>query len=137
MITNRSKSKAVRTCAQLLLLAGFVTLSIAVLSAPAVFAATCGTGADGKPLELGIGVDCGTATGSPIIAYVSGIIKVLVPIVGIAVVGIIAVGGIMISSANGNAAQVQKGVEYIRNAIIALVLFIFMNVILKFLLPGV
>lgn len=109
---------------------------LAGLSLPVVQAATCGTGADGKPLQLGVGVDCGSSK-NPIIGYTQGILKVIIPFVGVALVGVVVFGGLMIGTANGNSGRVQKGVGIIRNAIIALIAFIFMGALLQFLLPGV
>jgi riboflavin transporter FmnP len=56
--------------------------------------------------------------------------------VGIAAVGGIVWGGILYTTARDNAAQTQKAVTIITNAIIAILLFVFMYAILNFLIPG-
>ncbi len=56
--------------------------------------------------------------------------------VGLAVVGGIAAGGIIYSTAEGNASKTQQGVKMITNSIIALFLYLFMFAILQFLIPG-
>jgi hypothetical protein len=57
-------------------------------------------------------------------------------VVGVVVVGAIVVGGIAYASAQDNKAQIEKGIDIIRNAIIGLLLFIGMSAILNFIIPG-
>lgn len=56
--------------------------------------------------------------------------------VGLAVAGGIIWGGILFTTARGNASQTQKGVTTIVNSVVGLVLYIFMFAILNFLIPG-
>jgi len=64
------------------------------------------------------------------------IFRVLAGIVGIAVVGGITWGGMLYASSNGNASKAQQGITVIVNAVIGLLLFIFMFAITNFLVPG-
>lgn len=56
--------------------------------------------------------------------------------VGIAVVGGIAVGGIVYSTAAGNSSKTQKGVSIISNSILGLVLYLLAFALINFLVPG-
>lgn len=56
--------------------------------------------------------------------------------VGVAVLIGIIFGAFLYASAGGNADQTKRGIGYVRNAVIALVLFIFMYAIINFLIPG-
>ena len=126
-----------------LVIATFLTL-FSLLAFPAVsFAATCGTGYDeqtgkyDKPIETSIDYGCsndGKTDGITQIALV--VINFLSIGVGIAVVAGIVIGAIRYITASGNAAQAQQGVTTIVNAIIGLILFIFMYAIINFLVPG-
>lgn len=62
--------------------------------------------------------------------------RLLAGIVGIAVVGGITWGGMLYASSNGNASKAQQGITVIVNAVIGLLLFIFMFAITNFLVPG-
>jgi hypothetical protein len=64
------------------------------------------------------------------------IIRVLAIGVGVGVAIGVTVGGIMIGSARGNANQVQQGIATVRNALIGLLLYIFMFSIINFIIPG-
>lgn len=67
---------------------------------------------------------------------VSMVFKVLAGIVGVAVVGGIAWGGMLYTTSNGNASKAQQGITTIVNAIIGLLLFIFMFALTNFIVPG-
>lgn len=56
--------------------------------------------------------------------------------VGVAVLAGIVFGGFLYASAGGSAEQAKRGIGYVRNAIIALVVFIFMYAIINFIIPG-
>lgn len=56
--------------------------------------------------------------------------------VGAAVVGGIAYGAFLYASAGASAEQSKRGIEHIRNAVIALVIFILMYAIINFIVPG-
>lgn len=107
-----------------------MSIVVATLYQPAVMAADCGG------VETAIDFNCGGGDG-PVSSLIIGIINAMIPVVGIVIVIVIVIAGIMISTARGNQAQVNKGLDYIRNAIIGLVLFIFMQAILRFVVPGV
>ena len=67
---------------------------------------------------------------------ISQILKILALLVGIAVVIGIAWGGMLYATSDGNAGKAQQGVTIIVNAIIGLLLFIFMFALTNFLVPG-
>jgi len=57
-------------------------------------------------------------------------------LVGIAVVGGIIYGGLLYATANGNSSKTQQGISVIVNAIIGLLLYIFLFALTNFLVPG-
>lgn len=67
---------------------------------------------------------------------ISTVFKVLAGIVGIAVVGGISWGGMLYTTSNGNSAKAQQGITTIVNAVIGLLLFIFMFALTNFIVPG-
>lgn len=73
---------------------------------------------------------------NPIFTILRGVLQFMAAGVGLAVVGGIIWGGFLFLTARGNSGQVEKGIDAIRNAIIALFLFLFMFAILNFLIPG-
>lgn len=116
-----------------------VLMQIAILGflSVGVQAATC-YGSDGKPYETSI-IDCSTAgdTGKGLIWEVLTIaVNFLAAGVGIAVVAGIVFGAVTYATAAGNADQAKKGISFVTNAVIALLLFIFMYAIINFLVPG-
>jgi len=54
----------------------------------------------------------------------------------VAVIGGVIYGAIMYTSSGGNPEQSKKGMDIIRNAVIALILYFAMAAILNFLVPG-
>ncbi len=84
-----------------------------------------------KPEKDATGVE-----GNVIFAWLLAVIKFLSFGVGIAVTGGILSGSIMYATASDNAAQVQKAVMIIVNAMIGLFLYLFMFAILNYLIPG-
>lgn len=77
-----------------------------------------------------------TVQTNPIVAFLKMLLQFLAVGLGLAIVGGFAAGGIVYSTARGNAQQVQKAEEILRNTIIAVVLFIFTFTIVNFLIPG-
>ena len=73
---------------------------------------------------------------NPIFFYLRNILVFMAGGVGFAVVGGIVYGAYMYITARGNASQAQNGQNIIINAVIGLLLFIFMYAILQFLIPG-
>ncbi len=81
-------------------------------------------------------VKCNTNSGNPVIGIMLEIINFLAVGVGIAVVGGIIWGGMIYASSNGEPNKVQQAKLIIVNAVLGLVLFIFMYAIINFLVPG-
>jgi hypothetical protein len=78
----------------------------------------------------------GSGANNPFLVYIKAILKVLSIGVGIAVVGGVVWGGIKYTTARGNASQTQAAISTIINAVIGLLLYIFMFAVLNFLIPG-
>ena len=100
---------------------------------------------DGVQVSLGVGETgpngCipegdGTLATNPIIVYLRGIVQFLSVGVGIVITIAIVVAGLQFMGARGNPQAVQAAVQRLTNAIIALLLFIFMAAILNFVVPG-
>ena len=71
-----------------------------------------------------------------IMTYVNPFIKFLSAFVGVAVVASVIIGGIQYSSAGADSSKITAAKNRIRNAIIALVTYIFLFALLNFLIPG-
>lgn len=106
----------------------------AMLPIPAL-AAECSDKSGDQTVRLGVDVGC-EDKGNVIYSYLAAIVKFLAVGVGIVIVLMIIIGAIQYITSSGNpqAAAAAKG--RITNAIIALLLFIFMSAILNFLVPG-
>lgn len=68
--------------------------------------------------------------------YINPVISFLAALVGVAVVISIVIGGIQYGSSAGDPQKVSAAKNRIRNAVIALVTFIFLYAMLNFLIPG-
>jgi hypothetical protein len=83
---------------------------------------------------------CGCATNDPaqcgLTAYVQLIINILSAAVGVVIAIMVVVGGIQYSMAHDNAQEVEAAKTRIRNAIIALLGFIFTYAFLQYVVPG-
>ena len=90
--------------------------------------------ADLKPSSDG---DCDTLNECDLFSkYINPSINFLSAFVGVAVVISLIIGGIQYGSSAGDPQKVTAAKNRIRNAIIALVLFIFLYMLLNFLVPG-
>jgi len=84
-----------------------------------------------EDLSFDWGTDCVDTPG-----LINIIFGVLASLVGVAVVGGIAWGGMLYTTSNGNSAKAQQGITVIVNSVIGLLLFIFLFAITNFLIPG-
>lgn len=109
-------------------------------------ASTSSSGFDGDcnngGVKISIGVnkadDCVGGNGvNPIYGYLRGIIVFLGGAIGLAVVITIIVSGIQYSSSAGNPANITKAKERLTNAVIGLVLYLFLAAILRYLVPQI
>lgn len=107
-----------------------------------IFAANAPTGgggadttADGCPKATNL-IPCSTVGGNSIWGLLTVVVNFLAAGVGLAVVAGIIYGAVLYSAAGGSAEQAKKGIGYIRNAIIAALLFVFMYAIIQFIIPG-
>lgn len=81
--------------------------------------------------------DCQVANKCTLIGkYVNPLINVLAALVGVAVVISIVIGGIQYASSAGDPQAASAAKNRIRNALIALVTFIFLYGLINFLIPG-
>jgi hypothetical protein len=81
-------------------------------------------------------IKCDTTAGNPVQSLMLQVVNFLAVGVGIAVVGGIIWGGMLYASSNGDSARTKQGINVIVNAIIGLLLFIFMYAIINYLVPG-
>ena len=80
-------------------------------------------------------IQCSSGSGS-IVGMLVQIINFLAVGVGIAVVGGIIWGGLIYASSNGDAGKTKQAITIIVNAVVGLLLFIFMYALVNFLVPG-
>lgn len=136
MLSN--KTIQAKTSILLLAIGAALCLSVLFFTHAAYAGNTCGgvdTAFDFNCPD-NIDEDSGELENNPIYALLLTGINILAGGVGVAVVAFIIWGSILYASADGKSDQVQKGVSYIVNAIIGLVLFIAMYAIINFLVPG-
>lgn len=74
---------------------------------------------------------------NPIYAYLRGLILFMGGAIGLAVVITIIIAGIQYSSSAGNPAAITKAKERLTNAVIGLVLYLFLAAILRYLVPQI
>jgi len=106
----------------------FFVAALSLVASP-VMAADC------SGVTTAIEYNC-TAESNPIYGLAKGFMQILAALAGIVIVGAIIVGGIGYASARDDKGQIAKSIDIIRNAIIALLLFIGMGAILNALIPG-
>lgn len=95
------------------------------------------TGADNcGGVDVSVDVGC-SGKGNPIYDYLRGIIIFIGGAIGLAVVISIILAGIQYSASNGNPQNIAKAKERIVNAVIGLVLYLFLAAILRYLIPQV
>jgi len=83
------------------------------------------------------GGNCSSVSNCDLIQkYINPLVNLLAALVGVAVVISIVVGGIQYSNSGGDPQAVSAAKNRIRNAIIALLTFIFLYALLNFLIPG-
>ena len=107
---------------------------------------TCTYSLNGKPATKSIpqDQDCAILGGNCsvisdcdlIVKYIDPFIDFLSALVGVAVVISIIIGGIQYSSSGGDPGKASAAKERIRNAIVALLVYLFLFSILNFLIPG-
>lgn len=113
-----------------------VAATAALLFAPSVTrAAECGSG--DHSVEVAIDVGCDSSKPNPIYDYLRAIIIFLGGAVGLAVVVTIIVAGIQYSASNGNPQNIAKAKDRIINAVIGLVLYLFLAAMLRYLVPQI
>ena len=111
-----------------LIIASIVSMQIAVSSK---FASAAAFGGVSTLLDWG---SC--SSDNEILCLVATILDWLSVGVVVAVLGGIVYGGVMYATSGGNESQAKRGIDIIRNAVIALVLYGLMYAILQFLIPG-
>ncbi len=73
---------------------------------------------------------------NPIVAFLITVVQFFMYGIGIALTAGLVIGGVVHETARGNAQQVQKAEEIIRNVIIGIALYVFMFAIINFIIPG-
>lgn len=79
---------------------------------------------------------CDPSGGGSVWNLLAVVVNFLAIGVGVAVLAGIIFGGFLYASSGGSAEQAKRGIGHIRNAIIALLLFIFMYALINFIIPG-
>lgn len=92
------------------------------------------TDSNGNPVSTLI--KCDTKGGNPVVSMLLQVINFLAVGVGIAVVGGIAWGGMLYASSNGDSSKAKQGITTIVNAVLGLILFMFIYALVNFLVPG-
>lgn len=101
-------------------------------------------------IELGVPIEDGKDAGgepdncilksddeqNPIYTYLRTIIRFLSAGVGLVIVTMIIISGVQYSASGGNSDGMQAAKKRLGNAVVALLLFLFMTAILNFLIPG-
>jgi hypothetical protein len=91
---------------------------------------TC-TNSKGEP-----GIANDPAKGGAIVVYLVAFLKLLSETIGLVIVVVLIVAGIQYITSTGDPALIKSAKKRIQNAIVALLLFMFMYAILTFLVPG-
>lgn len=122
------------------IIAALVSITIPLTVGGFAFAATCGVGTDGTPIQTSI-LSCGTTKSTKtsdngIWGLLLVAINILTAGVGIAAVGGIVYGAVLYTTSAGSADQTKKAIEFIRNVIIGLVAYGLMFAVLNFIIPG-
>ncbi len=110
------------------MLAAMMTMMMSFAAVPSAWAQ--GPNYSGDCRASSSPADCG------VVAYIQLAINILSAMVGIVVVIMIAVGGVQYVTAQDNPQAVEAARERIRNALIALVAYIFSYAFLQYLIPG-
>lgn len=123
-----------------------IAVGTLVAAAPAPVSAEC-TG-DGATCNNACAVDTaiikcdnvdvtkGGTTNNGVWSLLLTAINILTAGVGIAAVGGFVYGAILYTTAAGNAEQVKKAIEFMRNVVIGLVVYALMFALLNFIIPG-
>ncbi len=93
-------------------------------------------GGDGPAVCCPKGTPAGNATACIINKYVTPMVQLLSAVVGLAVTTSIIIGAIQYSASAGDPGKAAAAKDRIRNALIALIAFIFMFGLLQWLVPG-
>jgi hypothetical protein len=119
-----------------------VVAVVLLFSAPALAEEpTAAEGDGGNATGQACGVEtvilgCSGAGDNPIIRVFMEVFNFFAVGIGILTVAGIILGGIKYATANGNTSQAEQGITTIVNAVIGLLLFIFMFALLNWLVPG-
>lgn len=113
----------------------FLLAGLLFFVAPTAYAAECG-GVETSIIDCPDGSDTGEVKDSGVWQLLITIINWLTMGVGIAVVAGIVFGAVRYITSDGNPGQAQQGMSVITNAIIGLLLYLFMYAIINFLVPG-
>lgn len=81
-------------------------------------------------------IKCDDTGGNSVVSAVLQLVNFLAVGVGIAVVGGIVWGGMLYASSNGDSSKAKQGITTIVNAVLGLLLFIFMYALINFIVPG-
>lgn len=86
-------------------------------------------------VQLAIDVGC-KGEGNAIFDFIGGIVRFIAPGVGLVIVLMIIIGGIRYIASGGNPEAAAAAKKMVTNALLALIIFIFLAAILNFIIPG-
>lgn len=137
--------KVLSSLNKLSVLIGVTVIALAtLLFTPHVVRASAACTINGQPgVQVSVGVNgsqClplgNSPNTNPIIVFLKDLLKVITGLVGLAAVGGVLWGAMLYITARANSGQVEKAKIVIINAIIGILLFVFLFAILQFLVPG-
>lgn len=99
-------------------------------------AETCGNGNQEVEVSIRVGCDQSDAD-NPIYDYLRGVIIFIGSLIGLALVITLIVSGIQYSASGGDPKNIAEAKDRIFNAVLGLILYLFLAAILRYLIPGV
>jgi hypothetical protein len=133
---NQMRQKLKKLSVAYIALLLVASLNLGLVAAPATYAAPAPENTSKGDPAASSG-NCSTISKCDLINnYVTPMIKFLAAVVGLAVVVSIVIGGIQYGQSAGDPSKVTAAKNRIRNAIIALLTFLFLYALLNFLIPG-
>ncbi|HYG84366.1 MAG TPA: hypothetical protein VD907_05845 [Verrucomicrobiae bacterium] len=120
----------------------FLAIALAVSAVTSVIQAQPAAAAQCGPIQTAFDFGCTNVdpnagdSRNPIFHIIIVAINFMAVGLGIVVLFFIIWGSLMYVTSNGEAAKAQKGISYITNAVLALVLFMAMYAVANFLIPG-
>jgi hypothetical protein len=132
------KKLALLSISGIMMMSGFLFITPALGStAYAIVPASGGGGGDNNPDPAANSGNCSDINKCDLLnKYVTPFINFLTALVGLAVVISIVIGGIQYGSSAGDPSKITAAKNRIRNALLALLTFLFLLALINFIVPG-